>query len=164
MPGKIADRLDQRGQSLSVPKGFRAGRRVILANLVGRGVEATAGFLGRPAFIAWLTGMILAWVGWNSLAALNRFDPYPFVFLILILSVQASVSAPLILFAQRRQADRDRVTAHEEAKNARRSIESVEYLAIEIAELNMRTRIIEKELRRWPQHNCHCDSRNVCPT
>ena len=57
-----------------------------------------------------MTAIIVAWVLWNLLAPDQlRFDHYPFIFLTLMLSLQASYAAPLILLAQNRQADRDRV-------------------------------------------------------
>ncbi len=69
-----------------------------------------ARFLGSWRFIGYMTAFIIAWILFNALAPDDlRFDPFPFIFLTLLLSLQASYAAPLILLAQNRQADRDRV-------------------------------------------------------
>src|SRR3954454_17251478 len=70
----------------------------------GRLSERIARFLGTGRFIVWMTIVIIAWVLWNIFAPGDlRFDNYPFVFLTLMLSLQASYAAPLILLAQNRQ-------------------------------------------------------------
>ena len=66
-----------------------------------------------------------------------RFDKYPFIFLTLILSLQASYAAPLILLAQNRQADRDRVALNEDRAQNARSIADTEYLTRELASLRI---------------------------
>ena len=66
-----------------------------------------------------------------------RFDQYPFIFLTLMLSLQASYAAPLILLAQNRQDDRDRVNLEQDRKQNERSIADTEYLTREIAALRM---------------------------
>ena len=77
----------------------------------GRWSESIARFMG-TAQVPRLhdRGRSLLWFAWNTLAPADlRFDPYTFTFLTLILSLQASYAAPLILLAQNRQADRDRL-------------------------------------------------------
>ena len=75
----------------------------------GRISERVARFIGSWAFIAWMTVVILMWVAFNVFAPGGiQPDAYPFIFLTLLLSVQASYAAPLILLAQNRQTDRDR--------------------------------------------------------
>jgi uncharacterized membrane protein len=75
----------------------------------GRWSEGIARGMGTANFIVYMTVVIAAWFVWNTLAPVNlRFDPYTFTFLTLILSLQASYAAPLILLAQTRQADRDK--------------------------------------------------------
>src|SRR4051794_28534535 len=74
----------------------------------GRLSEQIARFLGTARFIVYMTGFIVAWVTWNALGPV-KLDPYPFIFLTLLLSLQASYAAPLILLAQNRQDYRDRV-------------------------------------------------------
>src|SRR5262249_52959927 len=76
----------------------------------GQFSERIARFLGTARFLVYMTVFVVVWFVWNVLAPLAwRFDPYPFIFLTLMLSLQASYAAPLILLAQNRQDDRDRV-------------------------------------------------------
>ncbi|TJZ45254.1 DUF1003 domain-containing protein [Streptomyces piniterrae] len=104
----------------------------------GRLSEKIARFLGTGRFIVWMTFTIILWLSWNIFApGLLRFDEYPFIFLTLALSLQASYAAPLILLAQNRQADRDRVTQEQDRKQNERSIADTEYLTREIAALRM---------------------------
>ncbi|MEV6165294.1 DUF1003 domain-containing protein [Streptomyces sp. NPDC052052] len=104
----------------------------------GRLSERIARFLGTWRFIAWMTIFIIVWVVWNAFGPVGwRFDGYPFIFLTLMLSLQASYAAPLILLAQNRQTDRDRVTYEQDRKQNERSIADTEYLTREIASLRM---------------------------
>jgi uncharacterized membrane protein len=83
-----------------------------------------------------MTAFVLLWVTWNSLAPENlKFDHYPFIFLTLLLSLQASYAAPLILLAQNRQADRDRIQGNEDREREERNIADTEYLTRELASL-----------------------------
>jgi uncharacterized membrane protein len=66
-----------------------------------------------------------------------RFDPYPFIFLTLVLSLQASYAAPLILLAQNRQEARDRVISERDREQAAQSRADMDFLAREIASLRM---------------------------
>ena len=102
----------------------------------GRLSERFARFLGTAGFLVYMTVFVLSWVLWNALAPVNlRFDDYPFIFLTLILSLQASYAAPLILLAQNRQADRDRIQVSEDRARNERSIADTEYLTRELASL-----------------------------
>ncbi|MFF8725123.1 DUF1003 domain-containing protein [Streptomyces sp. NPDC015171] len=104
----------------------------------GRLSEKIARFLGTGRFIVWMTVVIILWVVWNIAAPAGlRFDQYPFIFLTLMLSLQASYAAPLILLAQNRQDDRDRVNLEQDRKQNERSIADTEYLTREIAALRM---------------------------
>ncbi|GAA3133106.1 DUF1003 domain-containing protein [Streptomyces echinatus] len=104
----------------------------------GRLSEKIARFLGTGRFIVWMTVVIIMWVLWNVAAPVTlRFDQYPFIFLTLMLSLQASYAAPLILLAQNRQDDRDRVNLEQDRKQNERSIADTEYLTREIAALRM---------------------------
>ncbi|RJL33467.1 DUF1003 domain-containing protein [Bailinhaonella thermotolerans] len=104
----------------------------------GRLSERIARFLGTARFLVYMTGFVALWVGWNILAPANlRFDPYPFIFLTLMLSLQASYAAPLILLAQNRQADRDRVQYENDRLAAERNQADTEYLTREIAALRI---------------------------
>ena len=102
----------------------------------GRWSERFARFLGTARFLVYMTAFVLLWVTWNSLAPENlRFDHYPFIFLTLLLSLQASYAAPLILLAQNRQADRERIQGNEDRERDERNIADTEYLTRELASL-----------------------------
>jgi uncharacterized membrane protein len=104
----------------------------------GRWSESIARYMGTAKFIVYMTILIGAWFAWNTLAPRDmRFDPYTFTFLTLILSLQASYAAPLILLAQNRQADRDRLTMEEDRRRAAMQKADTEYLAREIASLRI---------------------------
>jgi uncharacterized membrane protein len=102
----------------------------------GRLSERIARFLGTARFLVYMTVFVIVWMGWNSLAPGQlRFDPFPFIFLTLALSLQASYAAPLILLAQNRQGDRDRVQYEQDRAQNERTIADTEYLTREIAGL-----------------------------
>ena len=104
----------------------------------GRWSESIARYMGTAKFIVYMTLVIAAWFAWNTLAPKDlRFDPYTFTFLTLILSLQASYAAPLILLAQNRQADRDRLAMEEDRRRAAMQKADTEYLAREIAALRI---------------------------
>lgn len=104
----------------------------------GRLSERFARFLGTARFLVYMTFFVFTWVIWNFAAPKDlRFDDYPFIFLTLILSLQASYAAPLILLAQNRQADRDRIQLNEDRARNERSIADAEYLTREIAALRI---------------------------
>ncbi|MFG3438994.1 DUF1003 domain-containing protein [Nonomuraea sp. NPDC047897] len=104
----------------------------------GRLSERIARFLGTARFIVYMTVFVAVWVTWNVAAPGSlAFDPYPFIFLTLMLSLQASYAAPLILLAQNRQADRDRVQYEQDRERAERDQAEIEYLTREIAGLRM---------------------------
>ena len=114
----------------------------------GRWSERFARFLGTARFLVYMTCFVLFWVLWNSLAPDElKFDHYPFIFLTLILSLQASYAAPLILLAQNRQADKDRIQATEDREREERNIADTEYLTRELASL--RTAIGEVTTRDY---------------
>ena len=99
----------------------------------GRVSEQIARFLGTARFLVYMTVFIVLWIGINSTP--YAFDPYTFTFLTLLLSLQASYAAPLILLAQNRQADRDRVSLDEDRATSERLQADVEYLTREVASL-----------------------------
>jgi uncharacterized membrane protein len=85
-----------------------------------------------------MTSFVILWVGWNTLTPEQwRIDPFPFIFLTLLLSLQASYAAPLILLAQNRQSDRDRVQYQEDRARTERLLADSDYLAREIAGLRL---------------------------
>ena len=120
----------------------REARRTLRPNydpeVFGRISEKFARFLGTARFLVYMSVFVLSWVIWNIVAPERlRFDSYPFIFLTLILSLQASYAAPLILLAQNRQADRDRIALNEDRAQNNRSIADTEYLTREIASLRI---------------------------
>jgi uncharacterized membrane protein len=104
----------------------------------GQFSERIARFLGTGRFLAYMTAFVVLWLGWNALGPKDlRFDPYAFIFLTLMLSLQASYAAPLILLAQNRQADRDRVNLEQDREVNNRARADMEYLAREVASLRI---------------------------
>ena len=105
---------------------------------LGRVSERVARFLGTGTFLVWMSVVIVTWVLWNVFGpASTRWDTYPFIFLTLILSLQASYSAPLILLAANRQEARDRVNLEQDRDANARAHADMEYLAREMASLRM---------------------------
>ena len=104
----------------------------------GRASERVARYIGSWRFIAWMTFVVSSWLAWNIYAPDQlRFDRGPFILLTLVLSLQASYAAPLILLAQNRQADRDRVQNEQDRNRDERSIADTEYLVREVASLRI---------------------------
>ena len=96
--------------------------------------------MGSPKFVLYMTVFVAAWIAANVLLVrinAGAWDPYPFILLNLAFSTQASYSAPLILLAQNRQDDRDRVTAEQDRQRAQRNLEDTEFLTREIASLRL---------------------------
>jgi uncharacterized membrane protein len=107
---------------------------------VGRISERFARAMGTGAFLITMTVIVLIWVSWNTLAPESaQYDPRAlnFTLLTLILSLQASYAAPLILLAQNRQDDRDRVKFEQDRQRAERNLADTEYLAREVAALKL---------------------------
>lgn len=130
----MADRLDspRRGGPRLRP------RRAQSTDRFGKISETVARFLGTPRFLVYLTLFCVAWLAWNSWAPSDlRFDDAElgFTALTLMLSLQASYAAPLILLAQNRQDDRDKVSAEQDRRRAERALADTEYLAREVAAL-----------------------------
>jgi uncharacterized membrane protein len=126
----MSNRLDlPRSKKRSFRFGFNSEAFGVLS-------ERFARFLGTANFLVYMSGFVLSWVLWNSLAPINlRFDDFPFIFLTLILSLQASYAAPLILLAQNRQTDRDRIQFAEDRARDERNLADTEYITREIASL-----------------------------
>ncbi len=99
--------------------------------------ERIARFLGTGRFLAAQTVIVFVWIALNLAAISLRWDPYPFILLNLAFSTQAAYAAPLILLAQNRQDDRDRVTLEEDRARAQRTKADTEYLARELASLRL---------------------------
>jgi uncharacterized membrane protein len=104
----------------------------------GTFAEQFARFMGTARFLIYMTGFVAVWVIWNSLAPDDLdWDAYPFIFLTLMLSLQASYAAPLILLAQNRQETRDKVIAEQDRQANARAHADMEFLAREVASLRM---------------------------
>jgi uncharacterized membrane protein len=106
----------------------------------GRASEAFARAMGTGSFLIWMTLIVTIWLTWNTLAPTgSQFDPRAtnFTLLTLILSMQASYAAPLILLAQNRQDDRDRVKFEQDRQRAERNLADTEYLAREVVALRL---------------------------
>ncbi len=133
MSGATQKRLD-------VPREKRKQLRAPRLSTEEFGVfaEKFARFMGTAKFLIWMTVFVIVWLGWNTLAPKDlRFDPYSFTFLTLILSLQASYAAPLILLAQNRQEQRDKVIAEQDRQANARAHADMEFLAREVASLRM---------------------------
>jgi uncharacterized membrane protein len=124
-------RLDQ-------PRVERRGLRLRMdPEAFGQLTEKIARFLGTGRFLLVQTTIIVLWVVGNAIPGIPHPDEYPYLFLTLALSLQASYAAPLILLAQNRQDDRDRVNLEADREEARESKADLEYLAREIAAIRM---------------------------
>jgi uncharacterized membrane protein len=134
--------VSERGPRLDTPREQRRAplvrRPAYNADTFGIFAEQFARFMGTAKFLIYMTLFVAVWVLWNILAPQDlRFDDYPFIFLTLMLSLQASYAAPLILLAQNRQEARDRVIAEQDRQADSRSRADMEFLAREVASLRM---------------------------
>ena len=132
----MAERLD-------TPKENRRSlipRIQVERDTFGKIAEGIARFMGTPQFLVYMSAFCVVWLSWNSFGPENlRFDSkiFGFTLLTLMLSLQASYSAPLILLAQNRQTDRDRVAAEQDRQSAERNLADTEYVAREMAALRI---------------------------
>jgi uncharacterized membrane protein len=141
----MVDRRLERSIRLDQP---REARRVVLTRPTAISQEAFgvlsekfARLMGTAQFLIGMTFFVAAWVLWNVLAPPAwAFDQYPFIFLTLMLSLQASYAAPLILLAQNRQADRDRVALEQDRSRDERNLADTEFLTREVAALRIAMR------------------------
>ncbi|HAM44760.1 MAG TPA: DUF1003 domain-containing protein [Propionibacteriaceae bacterium] len=104
----------------------------------GSFAEEFARWMGTARFLFWMTVLIIGWLVFNLTMKGQALDPWPFMFLTLVLSLQASYAAPLILLAQNRQEARDRVSLEHDREVAAQSQADMDFLAREIASLRMR--------------------------
>jgi uncharacterized membrane protein len=104
----------------------------------GKFAEKFARFMGTGRFLFYMTVFIVVWITINVIGIFGfKWDVYPFILLNLIFSTQASYAAPLILLAQNRQDDRDRIQYQEDRNRDERLIADTEYLTRELASLRM---------------------------
>jgi uncharacterized membrane protein len=154
-------RADADDRRFDTPKGLgRSGSSLRLSgdrDRFGRFTEWVARAMGTPGFLLGLTVFALGWMAWNTFAPEPwRFDSIAigFTALTLVLSLQASYAAPLILLAQNRQDDRDRVQIEQDRQRAERNLADTEYLAREVVALRLAVRdlaskeFIRQELRQ----------------
>ena len=122
---------------LDTPRTSRRPRLNVDAEAVGRFSESIARFLGTGRYLAWQTIIVIVWILLNLFAVRWRWDPYPFILLNLAFSTQAAYAAPLILLAQNRQENRDRVSLEEDRRRAAQTKADTEFLARELAALRL---------------------------
>ncbi|CAN5521725.1 DUF1003 domain-containing protein [soil metagenome] len=108
-------------------------------DIFGQLSERIARFIGTGRFLVYMTVVVLVWIIWNVPVGPDRaqFDEYPFIFLTLALSLQASYAAPLILLAQNRQEARDRVNMDQDRDANARAHADMQFLAREVAGLRI---------------------------
>jgi uncharacterized membrane protein len=118
----------------------RVSRRVtprVDSDAVGQFTESIARFFGTGSYLLIQSLVVVAWIVLNVFAVSLRWDPYPFILLNLAFSTQAAYAAPLILLAQNRQENRDRVALEEDRRRAEETKADTEYLARELAALRL---------------------------
>jgi uncharacterized membrane protein len=138
-------RVDSR---LDTPREIKVGWRVSRPEAFREGAfgvwsERFARFMGTPKFLLWMTIFVVVWLIWNTFGPkAAQFDPRDlnYTLLTLILSLQASYAAPLLLLAQNRQDDRDRVTLEQDRSRDERNLADTEYLTREVAALRISMR------------------------
>ncbi|AKK05561.1 putative membrane protein [Corynebacterium mustelae] len=104
---------------------------------VGAYAEKVARFFGTGRYLMWQTVFVVIWVILNLGAFWWQWDPYPFILLNLAFSTQAAYAAPLILLAQNRQEDRDRIALNEDRRRAFETKSNTEYITRELAGLRL---------------------------
>ncbi|PYI37779.1 DUF1003 domain-containing protein [Arthrobacter psychrolactophilus] len=110
-------------------------------DLFGRFAERFARYMGTANFLLYMTIFVIVWIAVNVIGLFGlRWDPYPFILLNLFFSTQASYAAPLILLAQNRQDDRDRVQIEQDRSRNERNLADTEYLTREVAALRISLR------------------------
>jgi len=124
-------------QRLDTPRSGRGFTFNVDVEAVGRVSESIARFLGTGRYLAIQTGIVIVWIALNLIALRIQWDPYPFILLNLAFSTQAAYAAPLILLAQNRQENRDRVALEEDRRRAEQTKADTEYLARELAALRL---------------------------
>jgi uncharacterized membrane protein len=124
-------------QRLDTPRSSRRFTINVDPEAAGRLSESFARFLGTGRYLLTQTIFVIIWIALNLIAVKWRWDPYPFILLNLAFSTQAAYAAPLILLAQNRQENRDRVALEEDRRRAQQTKADTEYLARELAALRL---------------------------
>ncbi|ACV06938.1 DUF1003 domain-containing protein [Kytococcus sedentarius] len=138
---KPTDRTEP-GGGLATPQATRRRlpRPRVDSEAFGRASESFARFMGTPQFLLWMSLFVVVWLGWNTFMPESaQFDPRAlnYTLLTLILSLQASYAAPLILLAQNRQDDRDRVSIEQDRARDERNLADTEFITREVASLRL---------------------------
>ncbi len=130
--------IDDAGRGrLDTPRTSRRPQFSVDAEAVGKFTEGIARFLGTGRYLLWQSVFVVVWILLNLFAAGLQWDPYPFILLNLAFSTQAAYAAPLILLAQNRQENRDRVSLEEDRRRAEQTKADTEFLARELAALRL---------------------------
>ncbi len=124
-------------QRLDTPRDRRLLNLHVDPEAAGRVSEQIARFFGTVRYLAIQTVIVVVWIVLNVAAVRLRWDPYPFILLNLAFSTQAAYAAPLILLAQNRQENRDRVSLEEDRARAAQTKADTEFLARELAALRL---------------------------
>jgi uncharacterized membrane protein len=127
----------QTPRRLYTPRTSRRYTPRVDAETVGQFTESIARFFGTGRYLLLQTIVVIVWIAINMIAIRWQWDPYPFILLNLAFSTQAAYAAPLILLAQNRQENRDRVTLEEDRRRAAQTKADTEYLARELAALRL---------------------------
>jgi uncharacterized membrane protein len=122
---------------LYTPRKSRVPTPRLDSDAVGQFTESIARFFGTGSYLLIQTIVVIVWIVLNIFAVHLRWDPYPFILLNLAFSTQAAYAAPLILLAQNRQENRDRVTLDADRRRAEETKADTEYLARELASLRL---------------------------
>ncbi|MCB0925599.1 MAG: DUF1003 domain-containing protein [Mycobacterium sp.] len=122
---------------LDTPRTSRRPSLNLDPEAVGRISESIARFLGTGRYLLWQTVIVIVWICLNLFALSLRWDPYPFILLNLAFSTQAAYAAPLILLAQNRQENRDKVALEDDRRRAEQTKADTEFLARELAALRL---------------------------
>ena len=132
--------------AVAAPQHAHHGHSAFGEDAFGRFAERAARFLGTPQYIVGQTIVVVVWIVMNGIFLAHPFDIYPFVLLNLVFSTQAAYAAPLILLAQTRQADRDKIMADRAENRHSRLEHSVKHETDElIALLNANTSLTEQD-------------------
>ena len=124
-------------QRLDTPLTSRRPSFNLDPEAIGQFSESIARFLGTGRYLLWQTVLVIVWITVNLFAVSLRWDPYPFILLNLAFSTQAAYAAPLILLAQNRQENRDKVALEEDRRRAQQTKADTEFLARELAALRL---------------------------
>ena len=138
---RVRNRPTRAESRLDTPRGMRQSTPLFQSrDRMGRFSEAFARAMGTPRFLVGMSVVVIFWLTYNSVAPeAAQFDARAtnFTLLTLILSLQASYAAPMILLAQNRQDDRDRVQIEQDRQRAERNLNVTEYLAREVVALRL---------------------------